>query len=131
MGSLKISQERENIFAARFENNLGRYYKRARVVHRNFGDIFSEYVITILFLANFGEKKEDRERRLDVVISVLECHWETDLHRQIYFIADPNEFELNFFHCTAKTFYFIYKKMKCINSLPRSFNKTFIFKARR
>ncbi|MDD5527411.1 MAG: hypothetical protein PHO56_00320 [Patescibacteria group bacterium] len=118
MSSLKILEENEKEFAERFEKNLGRYWKRTAAVYHNYGDIFSEYIRDILrYCSLFG--KETRERKFDVIISILEIHWETMLRRQVSNIIDPNKVDSQYFYLTISTFYCIYKKMRCADLFPK------------
>ena len=48
MGSLKISKKNKDDFKRDLEKVLGRFWKRASVVHRNYGDIFSVYIKDVL-----------------------------------------------------------------------------------
>jgi|GEM_PF-6711993 hypothetical protein len=114
MGSLKISKENKEDFEKKFKDLLGRYYGRAARVYRNYGNLFSGEIEALLNSSTCFGKRETRIRRLEVIITVLEAHWETQLHRQISSLTDKalSDVDIGFFNLTLATFYFLYKNIR-------------------
>jgi hypothetical protein len=118
MGYLKISKEKEAAFERNFKEVLGNFWKRASIVHHNYGDRFSPYIERVLQYCSLAYEKQTKERKFDVIISILECHWETQLHRQVKDLVNPDEYGHGIYCITITTFRYIYKRAKCLCFFP-------------